>query len=346
MKIKLFCFLFLGLSTVALALLVEQYQVTGEQVIRPGNWETRAKSPAGAQVTAGGVLLRSEIEGAYTAASQTVDLPPGTGTVLLSAEIRTRDVRKGEKPWESARLLFFQFDQNHKRLKGFHAVAGLDGTSDWQPFERAFHVDSRAADFRVVVELLKCKGEMEARHIRLYPVAVNVQYRIVQNAVLAGWALFFAGFAVVVLRRAERGPRIFLLVCIVAILFATLIPGDVKALLQQWVAQHLQTAGIGDTAMAGAMLGKAGHFVFFCSLGLLLGWALPGAGWTILVLNLLMLAAGTELAQVYVDGREAMLGDFMVDAAAGFTGLILLYAAGRVRKGPDHQAGENSGGSS
>ncbi|HQV89247.1 MAG TPA: VanZ family protein [Nitrosomonas sp.] len=38
------------------------------------------------------------------------------------------------------------------------------------------------------------------------------------------------------------------------------------------------------------------------------------------------MAGGTEIAQLYIEGRTPLVSDFFIDAAGGVTGMILIRA--------------------
>jgi VanZ family protein len=43
-----------------------------------------------------------------------------------------------------------------------------------------------------------------------------------------------------------------------------------------------------------------------------------------------MVAAGTELAQIYIDGRSGHLSDFFIDAAGGCLGIMIALLGQRL----------------
>ena len=67
----------------------------------------------------------------------------------------------------------------------------------------------------------------------------------------------------------------------------------------------------------------SGHFVFFGFLGLGLTVALP-RHWKLLLLDVGMLAGATEVMQIFVEGRTALIGDCLLDLAGAGCGLALV----------------------
>ena len=68
------------------------------------------------------------------------------------------------------------------------------------------------------------------------------------------------------------------------------------------------------------------HVVLFFGLGLLLALALPAVRRVTQVWWVALLAAATELVQLWVPGRSAKLGDFAADIAGGSAGLLVGWA--------------------
>ena len=74
----------------------------------------------------------------------------------------------------------------------------------------------------------------------------------------------------------------------------------------------------------------AGHFTLFLALGMALGaWRAAGprrnaaAELFLLLAVLLLFASLSEIAQIWIDGRAAQMGDWLADAAGAVPGLIL-----------------------
>jgi VanZ family protein len=63
------------------------------------------------------------------------------------------------------------------------------------------------------------------------------------------------------------------------------------------------------------------HAAIFMAAGILFGTAYLGREW-LLSIGAIVFCAAIELAQLYVPGRHARLGDFVVDAAAALSGIF------------------------
>jgi VanZ family protein len=64
------------------------------------------------------------------------------------------------------------------------------------------------------------------------------------------------------------------------------------------------------------------HAAIFLAAGILFGTAYLGREW-LLSIGAIVFCAAIELAQLYVPGRHARLGDFVIDAAAAVLGVFL-----------------------
>jgi len=43
----------------------------------------------------------------------------------------------------------------------------------------------------------------------------------------------------------------------------------------------------------------------------------------LVMINILLLAGGTEIAQFFIDGRSPLFWDFIIDATGGLSGILL-----------------------
>src|SRR5262249_21730858 len=64
------------------------------------------------------------------------------------------------------------------------------------------------------------------------------------------------------------------------------------------------------------------HAAIFMAAGILFGTAYLGSKW-LLSIGAIVFCAAIELAQLYVPGRHARLGDFVIDATAAVLGVFL-----------------------
>lgn len=67
-----------------------------------------------------------------------------------------------------------------------------------------------------------------------------------------------------------------------------------------------------------------GHFLLFGLFALLLGALFPGVPLYWILCAALLVAGGSEIIQLFIDGRSARLDDFLIDAAGTVAGTLLL----------------------
>jgi len=75
-------------------------------------------------------------------------------------------------------------------------------------------------------------------------------------------------------------------------------------------------------------LSKVSHFCFFAAFGFILSLLLNQEPTILIMIHILLLAGGTEMAQFYIDGRTPLFLDFVIDSAGGFSGIILIRLSG------------------
>jgi len=122
---------------------------------------------------------------------------------------------------------------------------------------------------------------------------------------------------------------------------AILIPGNLKiqllAQLKHWVqvstqfwAQDISSETVqGVAVLPWFDITKLGHFLLFASLAWLLVRAWPERDWRVVLLDLLLLAAASELLQLFAVGRSPLFSDWLIDAGGIVLGLCL---SGKVLK--------------
>lgn len=71
---------------------------------------------------------------------------------------------------------------------------------------------------------------------------------------------------------------------------------------------------------------KVAHFVTFASISLLAGLALPNRSLTLIFLLAVTFGVADEVHQLFIDGREAGLGDLLADALGALFALPFIAA--------------------
>lgn len=322
-KIHLFCFILLASITIGSVFGVEQYLPAGEDLLDHRGWEIINPGNQVAVIGDSYLFLSSQIPDTHVRIEQSLDVPGDDLIVKLSADIRTVDVARGNQAWNTARLLLLQYNAGGQWLQGDHGVISLEGSHGWRNYEKTFKIQPEAAQLKVAAALSRCKGGLNVRNIRLYPVSVSRPYTWTRVVVLGGWGLFFIFFMGAFVAGYGAAMRMSIVLCMAAILFTTMIPGSMKQAIYSQFYTCLGLIGFAGLENSGASIGRAGHFIFFAAFGGVMGWRMPGVSIRHLGIAVVMLAGGTELAQIYIDGRTPILTDFVVDMCGGVTGLAL-----------------------
>jgi VanZ family protein len=322
-KIKIFLFFFLCVVTICSVLMLDQYVQCGPGMLNSENWKASNPKKGVTRIDGDGLHLFSSDAKTQVSIKQTVESPGGSFMVQLSAEIRSQDVVAGEKSWHRARLVLVQYEGNSTRDNVPHGAAVLEGTHDWKEYKTMFKIMPWATKFTVAAQLLRCTGSMEAKNIRLYPVVLSPVYTWVQRVIIGSWGMFFAFLLGSCLVKGRYGVQGLMIISFAAILFGTMIPGDLKIQIYGWVMDQLQIFATFSGPHGAKLMGKIGHFCFFAVLGLVLGISMPGIPFGYIGMNILMLACGTELVQFFIEGRTPMVLDFLIDISGGMLGLVM-----------------------
>ena len=271
-------------------------------------------------------MLQSVAEQVNVGAYQYVALPqPGT-LLKLSAEIRSADVKLGQKSWQQARLMLIQNNGQKDDWGLPHTAAALLGSHDWKKAHSIFTVSPETQKIKVMAQLNQVSGFFQLKNIRLYPVSESSVFPVVRNMVLGAWGIFFlilVGSCLLV-REASIVARVLLVFLIFSIVVGTSMPGEIKQEVSDDVITHISVGSGQFIANIPFDLSKVWHFGFFILLGVLLGWVMAGTSLFSILMVVLMVAGGTELAQLYIEGRTALSTDFFLDGLGGILGLILI----------------------
>ncbi len=238
------------------------------------------------------------------------------------------DVQPGKKPWNRARLLLVQNDGKKDRWDLPHLVASLAGTTDWENHVNFFTIHPETDKIRAVAQLSQSMGSFELKNIRLYPVSEAKVFTWVRNGILFSWGAFsllLIGSCFVMGQKTILF-RVLLVSALIAIVIGTTMPGEMK----KQVSNEIKTRIHSETNIVGEgnpwELSKVVHFCFFALFGLILCLMMTKAPAIHVMIILLLLAGGTEMAQFFIDGRSPLFSDFFIDAAGGLFGIILTWS--------------------
>jgi VanZ family protein len=324
-KYKIILFVFLAVVTIVCHTYVEQYEKSGPEMLSD-HWSVHVPQGSKGEIKQNGLFLFSSDQTKSVNIHQDLSFFE-RGTILkLSADMKCEDVQPGEKAWNRARLLLVQNDGLKNRYDFPHGVAAIDGFKDWNTYKEVFIVQPGTKRIRVMAQLSKCAGTFQLKNIQLYPVTQTQAYLWAQNGILLLWGVFgiFLLGSCFFLGNKQLILQVILFIAFIAIIVGTTMPGDMKNQVTTEVKNQLQENSYVFEHVLPKNIPKIGHFVFFALFSIMLSLLLKQTPFFIVLLHILMVACGTEMAQFYIDGRTPLFTDFFIDAAGGISGLVFV----------------------
>lgn len=318
------CFLFilLAIATLVCYHQFDQYLQIGPDLLT-GNWKFRSTENSRVDDTEKGLTLFSS--DARIGASAHRDLrmvKPGT-VLLVSADVKCDSVKTGKQSWNAGRLLLAQNDGKKNRWDLPHAAMDLTGSHDWKNYRKTFTIAPDTEKIWLLAQLSQSSGSLQFQNIHVYPVHENEAYRWAKSFILIAWGAYFLLFAGSFLFISKKNlfSRLLLISIFISIIAGTALPGDMKNQVLTEV-KILLDSGSFKYAIPWN-LSKVWHLCVFFLFGAILCITMRKVSILQTITIILMLAAGTEFAQLYIKGRTALLGDFFIDVAGGVFGVIL-----------------------
>lgn len=324
-KTQCLLFILLAVTTIASHTWIAQYEPNGSELLTD-YWKYKTSENSQINLTNTGFNLISNDATTITSIYQ--DIPkvaPGT-ILLLSADVKSSDVLAGEKPWNQARLLLLQVDKKKERWDLPSVVVSLTGTHDWENYPGIFTVSHETQSIRVIAQLNQATGSLQINNIQLYPVREAQLFAIAGNIMLSAWSAFFLLLIGSCLISNKQGIflRLLLVCAFISIIVGTTLPGKLKNQVSNEVRTHIHTQSAQNKNPMTWDLSKIWHFCSFFLFGLILCLMMTQERLSQMIFAILFLAAGTELAQLYINGRTPLITDFFIDAAGGIIGIILI----------------------
>ena len=326
-KTNCFLFILLAIATLISHVRFEQYVQIGPE-LQTADWKFRTTESSRVEVTENGLsLFSSDAKTGASALQQLSIVKPGT-VLLVSADMRCANVIAGIKPWNSARLLLAQNDGKKDRWDLPHTAVALTGTHDWKNYRKAFTIAPGIQNIQLTVQLSQSTGSLQIKNMRVYPVYENPDYKWVRDIILLAWGGYFLLFTGSFLFMDQKNifARFLLVSAFIAIIAGTTLPGDMKNQVSSEVKVQIDADSESFKTIIPWDLSKVWHLGFFFLLGLILSIMMRRKPVLQTVTIILLLAGGTEIVQLYIEGRTALLSDFFIDAAGGVTGMILIRA--------------------
>ncbi len=318
---------------------INRYEENGSDMLSD-NWNFYTPKSGKALIKDNELYLFSADKNKSVSIQQNIPFFVKGSNLKLSADIQCSKVVPGKKSWNHARLLLVQNDGHKNRWDRPSVVASLTGSKGWQRYSKVFTIGHDIKKMRVSAQLSRCTGSFRLKNIRLFPVIQTGIYTWIKKSILISWAAFaffvigsciYCGKETITYCGKETITycgkktitlRIMLALSFIAIIIGTTMPGDIKARVLNEVQSQIYIFPWN--------LSKMGHFCFFVFFGLVLSMLLGRRQVIPVVLNILLIAGGTELAQSFIDGRTPLFMDFFVDSAGGLTGMLLCWSWAKI----------------
>jgi len=269
-------------------------------------------------------LFSSDAKNGVSAHQDLAMVKPGT-VLLVSADVKCDNVKAGKYSWSTARLLLPQNDGKKDRWDLPHGVVTLTGSHDWKNYRKAFTIAPETQKIRLLAQLNQSTGSLHIQNIHVYPVHENEAYQWARSFILPAWGAYFLLFAgsFLFINKKNLFIRLLLISVFISIIAGITLPGDIKNQVSSDVRVQLDSQSESFKAAIPWDLSKVWHFCFFFLFGLILIAMLDKASIPQGVIMILLPAGGTELTQLYIEGRTPLVSDFFIDAAGGMAGMIL-----------------------
>ncbi len=322
MRITFLLFVLLGMATLGLVHFVGQYEQTGPELLA-NDWVIPKRDRAFVQYE-GGLFSLSSRDGKQTVNIYQKGLIPGVAHfVNLEADLMCRELVAGENSSSSGLFFLVQYDALGKSLTTERVVTMMEGSRDWQRYQKVFQVSSGAVSFKVYGQLNRCTGSMQMKNVSLSPVAKGSVYPWIKAVILGAWGLFFISVLGSYKIEGDFWGKLFFLMCYGGILFATTIPDELRDRLMESFGLRGDTIDMVFIQATGLRVDEIGHLLAFALFGASLVFFVPQSSFVVCIVNVFLLAGGTELVQVLIDSRTAKLFDFYIDFSGGMAGILL-----------------------
>ena len=228
----------------------------------------------------------------------------GAVAVRVSGSARGFGIGPGKKPGDEAQVLVLQKAEGH--FKSVTAALLLSSTRDVS-FDRVIPLMPVADDVSLLVRLVRVPGRLEVRNLRVEWLAERSAVRWMRYGLMALWGGVLGLLAMSWMNHALS--RVGVLLALLLVLAGVLIPGDVRNQVEHWMLTSFALPAINE----GFAWSDLAHISMFFLLALVLSLARPDFRPAWLLCDLLLLAACTEVLQLFVDGRQAGFEDIGLD---------------------------------
>lgn len=306
-----------------------QYEVSGQELLTDSGFRSglvgwSRSGPDGAISARDGVVrLRNTDPSQSVSLRRRVDVSNDLRAISVAAWIASRDVRRGPRSWNVARLFAVPFDGEGKLIwQSPHLVAAVEGDADWAYHEVTIAIPDQARGVVLGIELSQAVGALSVHGLSLRSARERPAFETAFWILLAAFAGVSIWLAVGTVAGAPSGVwRNVLILTAIVLVAGIVIPGSAKELFLGRAFE--ETADLSLAMIVGhgapgfwlprwlldAPLEKVGHFLGFAVIAGLTFRAWTASGPLRVFLCLMIFSAMTEAAQFFVHGRAPSLGD-------------------------------------
>ncbi len=333
-------FVFLAIATFASILWIDRYQQIGPDLLT-NRWIDTTPGESRIKISDNELALYSSSSRIGARVSQDLQAIERGSVLLFSAEVKCDNVVRGRKPWNLARLVLIQNDGEKDLWNLPFILAALTGTHDWESYQNFFYITPETQSARVVAEIHLSTGSLQIRNLQLYPVNETATYLWVKKIILFAWGAFFLLLIGSCLFTEKRSLlfQLFLMSAFVSIVIGTSLPGYMKTTVMYEVEAQMDEISPAFTDSVPMDLSDVWHACIFLLLGLILSLMMKQVPFIHILAIIIMMAGGTEIMQLYIDGRTPQISDFFIDAVGGICGILLIRLLNRNRAIAPSRAG-------
>lgn len=243
----------------------------------------------------------------------------GAVAVRVSGIAHGLGIGAGKKAGDEAQVLVVQ--KAGGRFKLAASALLLSGTRDVS-FDRVIPLLPVADDVSLLVRLVRVPGRLEVMDLRVEWLAERPSVRWMRYGLMTLWGVVLGLLAMSWMSHALS--RVGVLLALSLVLAGVLMPGDVRSLAEHWMLTSFALPAINE----GFAWSDLAHISMFFLLALVLSLARPDLRPVWLLCDLLLLAACTEVLQLFVEGRQAGFEDMGLDLLGSLLGIGAVQMGG------------------
>lgn len=237
--------------------------------------------------------------------------------------------------WALASVAIIFRDESGERT-GSRMITTLSGTESSASFTEQLLLTESISSVDFAVRLYRAGGEFFITNPVMSKLKELPIFKGVRAGVVAAWLALFAVLVFFSFRVLKVWQLMILIALTGAAMVGTMMPEALMTAVSQKVAGFVPESLLSNLRStfskvysadkfthAGTEVSKLGHFLVFSCFGLFAGLLWRKCGFIFAVACIAVLALSTEALQTLVYGRTTNIGDLVIDALGGLTGLLV-----------------------